>query len=100
MGDVIPVPANLFWMVLSTVAQCALMYGAFKLWQGQIEARLKAVEGHTEKVEKIAPIEAELAAFKDQIGVEFKNLREDVREMGRAMQALALEMAKARTHAA
>lgn len=94
MQETVQVPAIVvdvsLWL-LGAVFQLAVMYGAFKLWQGDIAARLKQVEGHGVKVEKIGPIEAELEALKGSIGTEFKNLREDIRELARSVQQLAMQ---------
>lgn len=97
MGEMVPVPAmalDLGGWVIASIAQLALMYGAFKLWQGDINARLKAMEGHSDKIDKINPIETELDSLKHQLGIEFKNLREDVRDLARTVQALAITLAK------
>ena len=60
----------------------------------QVQRDLTKIEAsldlHAAKSDKIIPIESELESLKQQIGVEFKNLREDVRELARSVQTLAM----------
>ncbi len=90
MGVVsIPIEA-LLWLA-GTGLQLLVMYGTFRSWQNSVELRLKAVESHSPKIDKINTIEAEIEGMKNQFSVEFKNLREDIRELARSVQQLALQ---------
>lgn len=59
------------------------------VWGGGINARLKQVESHSDKVDQIAPLQAQLAALKESVGIEFKNMRDDVRELAQSVRDLA-----------
>lgn len=90
MGAV-QIPIELLLWALGSAVQLLVIYGAFRSWQSGVEARLKTVEGHSPKVDKINTIEADIESMKNQFSVEFKNLREDIRELARSVQQLALQ---------
>lgn len=84
--------------VLGFFGTIAVNVAIIAVWGGSVGSRLKAVESHSDKVDKIAPLEAELEALKHQIGTEFKNLREDVRELARAVQNMVLGASSQHQH--
>jgi hypothetical protein len=103
---------GLGWLIMG-LFQVAAIWGALQFWKSQTESEIKALQEalhdmkqqilpalkadlllQSSKTEKVAMIEVDLEALKQQIGVEFKNLREDLRDVARNMHALVSEIAR------
>lgn len=54
-----------------------------------LNARVKQMESHADKIDQIAPLQTGFAAFRDSINTEIKNLRDDVRDLAASVRDLA-----------
>ena len=103
---------GLGWLVMG-LFQLAAIWGALQYWKSQTESEIRALKDalhdvkqeilpalkadlllQSAKTEKVGLIEVDLEALKQQINVEFKHVREDLREMARNLHAMVTELAR------
>lgn len=72
------------------LVQMACVIGTLAIWGGRIDARLRAVEGHTDAVQKIGPMEARFEQFERGMESRLENIERAVREAASAVQSLAI----------
>ncbi len=78
-----------FSLAPADLVQLALMLGGFIWGYATLNARVRAVEAHGEKIDQIAPLQASLTALEKSVGIEFKNMRDDLRDLASSVRDLA-----------
>lgn len=73
--DGVTIPYDALWAMFGFAAQMGVLIATLAVWGAKIDARLKAVEAHGEKVEEVYPLKASFEGFKSEIERRFSDMK-------------------------
>lgn len=90
----VEIPLEAIFGAVGFLVQVAVVFATLAVWGGRIDQRLKAVEAHSETVQKVGPLEAKFEQFERAMENRLEGVERAVREAAAAIQTLAIAMAK------
>jgi hypothetical protein len=93
MGSV-SVPVDTLFGIAGFLLQFGIVLATMMIWGGRMDQRIKQVEAHSETVQRVGPLEARFEQFERAMESRLENIERATREVGAAMQQLALALAK------
>ena len=71
----VTIPYDALWGAVGFAIQMGVLVATLAVWGAKIDARLKAVEAHGEKVDEVYPLKASFEGFKSEIERRFSDMK-------------------------